>query len=76
MRNPQNPANSPMIQPKLTEAQVREILATYKMARKLARQQGRTVMRRGLVQELASKYGVAVRTIHHVRMRTRWRHLK
>ena len=67
---------SPMIQPKLTEAQVKEIRKIYKMARKIAKLHGKKIVRAGLALELAARYGVSKRTIQHVRTGDRWRALR
>lgn len=67
---------SPMIQPKLTEDQVREIRKIYKLARKVAKQRGKKIVRAGLAAELAIRYGVAQRTIMHIRTGDRWRTLR
>lgn len=70
------PKRSPMIQPKLTADQVREIRAIYRMAHKLRKKKGLKLLRAGLAPELAKKYGVAVRTIQHIQTGDRWRGVK
>lgn len=76
MRNPRNPTNSPMIRPKLTEDQVCEIRKIYRYARKVANRTGKKQSRAGLSRELAERYGVAIRTIQHIKKGDRWRGLK
>lgn len=74
MKNPRN--YSPMIQPKLTEDQVREIRKIYRMAHRVRKKKGLKLLRVGLAADLAAKYGVSVRAIQHIQTGDRWRSLK
>lgn len=64
--------NPPMIQPKLTPDQVKEIYAHILMARRLAKEAGKKLMSKGVMARLATKYSVSVRTIQHIGTRDRW----
>lgn len=67
---------SPIIKPKLTPADVREIRKIYRLNDKLRKEQGRTLARPGLMQDLATKYGVSIWTIKHIRTGDRWSTLR
>jgi hypothetical protein len=73
---PEAKKHSPMIQPKLTEEQVREIKAIYRMAHKLRKKKGLKLLRAGLAAEVGKKYGVSARTIQHIQTGDRWRSVK
>ncbi len=65
---------SPIIQPKLTADQVREIRKVHRMSKSYQVSIGRADRaRRGLIQDLADNYGVSVGTITKIINRQRWK---
>jgi hypothetical protein len=69
---------SPIIKPKLTHPEVREIRKVFRMAKDYAKRQGQkgTRLRPGLRQELADRYGISIWTIDHIRKGERWSTLR
>lgn len=67
---------SPIIKPKLSADQVREIRKVLKLSVKLRKAEGKTRIRPGLIDDLAKKYQVGARTIRHIRTGDRWSTLK
>jgi hypothetical protein len=55
---------------------VREIRKIYRLADKEAKKRGSTKARQGLAQDLATRYGVSIHAIHHIRKGDRWSTLR
>ncbi len=61
---------------KLTEDDVREIRQIYRVAERVKEQEGRTNCRNGLLQDLATRFGVSERMIKYIRTGERRRGVK
>jgi hypothetical protein len=67
---------SHVIQPILTEDDVREIRKILKKVRQMNKKQGRKINPWGFNQRLGERYGVSARTISHLITGDKWRSVK